>query len=404
MLVKKYVQQFRKIWWESDTHLPQFGRTYSKRDKSSREACLEKLVNSIKSEQEQSPFGGEVNSETQKKYFSALRNFFKSALDFEDDYLDTILSPAFIESTKAFIKMSRYFDHSLSMNDIFQASRNVWIMNGLQQLLGVPVELTPAVFAYSMLYPYSDNYLDNPGISKQNKNIFNKHLSQRLAGKAIIPDNAHEQQIFNLIAMIEEQYDRSSNPQIFESLLAIHHAQMKSLRLFDHKVSLSEEDVLMISIEKGGASVLADGYLVAGSLSEPQRKFLFGYGAYLQLLDDLQDVQEDCDTGLLTVFSRASKHFPLDTLTNRTFHFGKQVMNFVNCFNGKNSDSFLNLIKKSIVLLIIEAVGLTDGFYSKSYSRQIETYSPFRFYVLKKRRYSLSPFRISLMRSLHQGH
>lgn len=404
MFVQKYVQQFRKIWWESDTHLPQFGKTYSKRDKFSREACLEKLLNSIESEQEQNPPGGRVSSETQKNYFSALRNFFKSAFDFEDDYLDVILSPAFIESTKAFIKMSRCFDQSLSMNDIFQASRNVWIMNGLQQLLGLPVELTPAIFAYSMLYPYSDNYLDNPGISKQNKNIFNKRLSQRLAGKSIIPDNSHEQQIFNLIAMIEEQYDRSSNPQVFESLLAIHQAQIKSLRLFDHKVSLSEEEVLMISIEKGGASVLADGYLVAGSLTEPQRKFLFGYGAHLQLLDDLQDVQEDCDAGLLTIFSRASRHFPLDAFTNRTFHFGKHVMNFVNCFTGKNSHSFLDLIKKSINLLIIEAVGLADGFYSKSYSRQIETYSPFHFSVLKKRQYSLSPFRLSLMKSLHLEH
>ena len=33
-------------------------------------------------------------------------------------------------------------------------------------LLGLPVEVTPAVFAYSMLYPYTDNYLDDPAIPR----------------------------------------------------------------------------------------------------------------------------------------------------------------------------------------------------------------------------------------------
>ena len=38
--------------------------------------------------------------------------------------------------------------------------RNVWIGNNLQMLLGVPVCLTQGLFAYSMLYPVTDNVLD----------------------------------------------------------------------------------------------------------------------------------------------------------------------------------------------------------------------------------------------------
>ncbi len=34
----------------------------------------------------------------------------------------------------------------------------------LQLLLGIPVRVTPAIFAYSMLYPYGDNCLDDPAI------------------------------------------------------------------------------------------------------------------------------------------------------------------------------------------------------------------------------------------------
>ncbi|MHC4890619.1 MAG: class 1 isoprenoid biosynthesis enzyme [Planctomycetota bacterium] len=402
ILVERAVQQFAEIWWESDTHMPQLGDTYSEQDKLSREAHFERLLHTFESEQEQkSPCEGEC-PDTEETFFSAFRTFLKSALDFEDDHLDVILSRSFKEATKKFVKMGRCFDPSMDLDDIFQACRNVWTMNGLQHMLDLPIELTPAVFAYSMLYPYSDNYLDNPAISAETKIAFNTRLSRRLAGEAIVPADSYEQIIFDLIGMIEAQYERSRYPQVFDSLLAIHHAQMKSLCLLAPKVPLPETDVLKISIEKGGTSLLADGYLVSGSLTESQEKFLFGYGAYLQLVDDLQDVQEDSKAGLLTVFSQASRHFPLDSFANRTYHFGNKVMDCVDGFEGKDSGSFIDLMGKSIVMLIVEAVGFADGFYSRSYVRELESYSPFRFSFLKKHRRSTTPYRISLMRLLEK--
>lgn len=402
MLVQRFVQQFAEIWWESYTHIPQLGDTYSEQDKLSREAHLEQLLHTLESEQEQKSLCEKECSHTQESFFSAFRTFLKSALDFEDEHLNIILSHSFKEATKEFVKMGRCFDPSIGLDEIFQACRNVWTMNGLQHMLNLPIELTPAVFAYSMLYPYSDNYLDNPGISMETKIAFNKRLSQRLAGEAIVPVDPHEQIIFDLIGMIEAQYERSHHPQVFDSLFAIHNAQMKSLCLLDPKVPLSEVDVLKISIEKGGASLLANGYLVSGSLTESHCKFLFGYGVYLQLVDDLQDVQEDSKVGLLTVFSRASKHFPLDSFTNRTYYFGNKVMSFLDGFEGQDLSSFIDLMKKSIVMLIVEAVGLTDGFHSKSYIQELETYSPFRFSFLKKHWSKLSSYRISLMKLLEK--
>ena len=123
----------------------------------------------LKYGQENYSLGGSKTSDTNDNFFLEFRTFLKTGLNFEDDNLDIILSNDFKEATKEFVKRARYFDPSISLNDIYQACRNVWIMNGVQQMLGLPVRLTPAVFAYSMLYPYSDNYLDNPDIPAENK-------------------------------------------------------------------------------------------------------------------------------------------------------------------------------------------------------------------------------------------
>lgn len=101
----------------------------------------------------------------------------------------------------------------------------------------------------------------------------------------------------------------SITPSIFAY---IHEAQTKSMLLIQQNSVLTENETLKICITKGGASVLADGYLVSGKPTEEQRFFLFGYGAYLQLLDDIQDVEEDFQAGLMTVFSKSAFQSPLD--------------------------------------------------------------------------------------------
>ena len=65
----------------------------------------------------------------------------------------------FFNSTKSFIREAKKFNKSLSYMDIGQAMRNVWIVNILQAAFGEKVGLSKAIFGYSMLYPYTDNYL-----------------------------------------------------------------------------------------------------------------------------------------------------------------------------------------------------------------------------------------------------
>ena len=104
------------------------------------------------------------------------------------------------------------------------------------------------------------------------KLAFNHRFQRRLQGEDVRPANAYEATISQLVGMIESQWDRARYPQVYESLLAIHAAQARSLGLVAPGASPYELDVLGISFEKGGTSVLADGYLVAGWLTPEQAR------------------------------------------------------------------------------------------------------------------------------------
>jgi hypothetical protein len=142
---------------------------------------------------------------------------------------------------------------------------------------------------------------------------------------AIEPDNTHENTVYTLIDMIEEQYPRSGYPRVYQSLQLIHRAQCTSTRLYNNQ-RLTPYDILEICFEKGGTSVLADGFLVAGTLTDRQQEYLFGMGIYLQLLDDLQDITDDMRTNISTFFSHYAQQQPIDAAVNRFLYFGERVL------------------------------------------------------------------------------
>jgi hypothetical protein len=186
------------------------------------------------------------------------------------------------------------------------------------------------------------------------------------------------------VAMIEKQYSRSHDPAVFESLLDIHHAQGRSLNLIRPAAAPGEVDVLGLSFAKGGASVLADGYLVSSSLSEAQRQYTYGHGIFAQLLDDMEDVREDSQAGRLTLYSQPAGHWSLDALANRTFHFGRKVLMGLDCFDIE--DPVRDVIRRGADLLLIDTIGRADRFYTGAYLRELEAHSPFRFSFLNKQR------------------
>lgn len=199
----------------------------------------------------------------------------------------------FRDITVTFLRDVRRFDRQLSLNDAMQALRNVWIIAVLQCLFQKPVGYHEAMFAYSMLYPYTDNYLDDVSRSMMAKQVFNVWLNDRLHGIRQTMNNDHERKIDRLVTMIERRFPRCDYPQVYESLYAIQAAQERSLYQQDGEWLCDQEELLAISYEKGGTSVVADGMLIDGKLNDQQLAFCMDYGFMLQLGDDIQDASTD---------------------------------------------------------------------------------------------------------------
>jgi hypothetical protein len=202
--------------------------------------------------------------------------------------------------------------------------------------------------------------------------------------------------------MIESEYPRIDYPEVYESLLGIHEAQTSSMALVHQNAGLTDNETLKICITKGGASVLADGYLVAGKLKKEQQCFLFGYGAYLQLLDDIQDVDEDFQAGLMTVFSKSAFHTPLDEKLNRTYWFGEEVMKSLDQFDGQQLDLFKSLMRRSMDLFIAEAIAQNPEAYSPLYMARFEVYSPFHFSYIQKKKEQFVPYNGFLLTAIEE--
>ncbi len=402
-LTRELIDQFTSLWWEGDASFPDLGRSYSHKEHVEREGELRELVGKLLVELEAPPETPVEREQAQTRVGEAGRHFARFALDLEDSHLDMLIPGGFSREARTFSRLAREFDPQISTADVLQANRNVWTMNGIQRMLGLQIEVTPSVFAYSLLYPYTDNYLDDPLIPEETKVSFNERIGRRLRGEAVAPANAQEERMWDLIGRIESQYDRSSHPRIFESLLAIQQAQEQSVRLLRRGASPYEVDVLGISLEKGGASVLADGYLVAGSLSRPHAELFFGLGALLQLADDLQDVKEDRKGGLLTVFSQTAPRWPLDGLTNRAFSFRTKVMDCLHAITVPDAQPLVDLMRKSSLHLIMDSASQARHLYSRNYIKDLEAHSPFRFSVLQRERRRLERQRARFLRLVDNG-
>ena len=376
------MEEWIAAWQASPAALPQLGHRFTPAEQAERESYLEEFLGIIQAEARSLPRTRTERKAALERITAAFERFARTALHLRSEHLDLLLRGGFSAMGAGMARQARRFDAGVTTADILQACRNAWTACGLQVLLGGEMRLTASIFAYSMLYPYTDNYMDDPRISREMKAGFSMRFGRRLAGEGVAPANGREETIWRLVELIEEQYDRMRSPQVFEALLMIHGAQEKSLRLLRRPAS-ERPDVLRLSFEKGGTSVLADGFLAAGSLSREQAQFVFGWGVLLQLADDLEDVREDCRNGVLTIFSESARREPLDPVTSRTLHFGQQVMQRL---PASSCAALEDLIRRSSWTMLLRCAGEAGELYSAGYLAELESYSPFRFSFLNRRR------------------
>ncbi|HBG0506172.1 TPA: flagellar protein FliS, partial [Clostridioides difficile] len=347
-IFKYYCKECENTWNNSSVELFENIETYSKDSQKKREKELDKLLNTISVHLERYPSDAVLRKMWVKKGEVFLQKTLEKENIFKLEKMDVEDRKKFLDITKQFIRDARKFDDDLPIGDIMQAMRNVWISNALQLLFGKEVYYSKANFAYSMLYPYTDNYLDNTNIDKNDKILFNNWLEKRLLGEHIKSKDYHESKVSQMIDYIESVYPREKFTEVYESLLLIFKSQVNSLKQHGKENHLCKEDLLSISIEKGGSSVLVDGYLISGLMTKEEIEFCIGYGFLLQISDDLQDIKEDLKYNHKTIITEMSKEGTLDKVVNKLINFTIELIDSFK-INNKNK-SVITMIKNDCLM------------------------------------------------------
>lgn len=387
--VEAQVAQTIEVWNAGAGRSALGGPQYCEQEQQKREKAYDEALRAVEREVKRTPRSKREHLQTQARITAAFAGFSATALGLEKDAID-LLTHDFLPAGTKLARWARRFDPSLSMPDIVQACRNAWTACGLQPLLGERVGLTPSILGYSLLYPYSDNYLDRADVSGEAKLRFSERFRDRLRGQEISAGDDREAAIWTLVAVIEEQYPHANYPEVFDCLLAIHRAQEESIAQLGSCEHCDDAQVLAMSCAKGGSSVMADACLSHGWLSAQESRFSFEWGVLLQLGDDLQDVRQDLERGSVTLFSRAaSLGKPLDSLVMQLLSFSERV--------GAQMDDLPNgtamlreLLRMSWRSLIIGAIAESHEFFSPKFIDEAERCSPFRYGFLRARNKKLA--------------
>jgi hypothetical protein len=382
--------KYLALWQSATTEQPVLGERFKPCEQEVNEHQTDQLVQYVEAQLHCYPESPSDQEIWRTGIRERIKRFGRDCFRFPDHYLNVLLSDAYLRVTSTFAREAKAFNEELELDALSQAMRNIWVMNCLQMFLGKEISLSASIFAYSMLYPYTDNVLDDAEISGDSKREICRRLGLRLAGSTIEPASRHERDIYRLVAMIEDQYERVEFPEVFWVLLAIHRGQVRSLTQQGSDAPPEENRLLNISVEKGGASVLADGYLVAGKLSHAAAEFFFGFGVVLQLFDDLQDVTQDLEARRWTIFSRNAHVFPLDCIANRLHSFLLKVLRSAPRFPISFQRVLKDLIQRNCSFLLLQAVSQNQDLFSRNYLRILEPYSPVRFGYLKSLRTALA--------------
>lgn len=366
-------EKYHHLWLETESTFPEFANSYTRNQKQELERQANELLNRITKDHQD----GNGDPVKLKEVVKESGDEIVQLCGLAGLYVDRQFSDGFDHATKMFLRQVKKFDPELKPQNIYQAMRNVWIANSLQALMNVKMDCSVPLLAYSMLYPYSDNINDAAGISAEEKMSMNQNFRQWLEGERCPFQNETERKIYHLVKMIEEKFPRDNFPRVFQSLLAIFNAQIKSLIQQKQYHSGNGVDILDISFEKGGTSVLADGYLIQGDLNEDLENFCFGYGAFLQFADDLQDVDDDQRNGHQTIFTQLAEQNTLDPMANRLFNYMVKVVDLH--LSETCNQRLRDLILKNCFFMAQEAIIKTTQFYSPDYIKRIEHHFPFTF-------------------------
>lgn len=369
-----FLKENPSVFWKTDT-----------RQKKENEALVQEFSQRVQKKFRQKP----KNADAQRRWEQNLEQDFQDFLGREkilslSEWMDPKLLDALKRETKHFIDKVRNFDETLNQEQIWQTLKNYLVYAMIVELQGEEQNAKSPILAYSLLYPYTDNYIDDKQVSIQEKERYNRMIASKLMEEAVRPEKPLEEKTCCLLDMILKDYEGEKQKRIAETLLHLLEAQNQSIT--QQKAGVAEEQILEISIRKGSTSVLADYLFAASDWLEDEEKFYLKFGFLLQLVDDLQDIKEDRENERHTLMTQAEEKKKLEQCVNHLLWFSWNVI----CgFNPKNPE-IKSFILKNCVEISLLAVAMNQQFFPMEYLKALEPYLPFSLEFLKKRKKQIS--------------
>lgn len=327
------------LWNGLPSSFPQFLEEVSEEKKRQNEAVIEEMAARWQEKGKEFP----KKQEEQLVWKQEIEEMTEEFLENEEllgirQYMGQETLAEFKEETKRFVRQTRSFDPELSAENIWQALRNYFIYAVIADLQGQKQECKEAAFAYSLLYPYTDNFIDEKGHTKQEKEVYNRMIADILQGASGMPEKRTQEtsekgsaekgiqeKTSQLLKRLVDSYTGEKNLEIRNLLLMMLEAQNRSIRQQTGKEALTKEEILDISAYKGSVSVLIDYFFTTEELREEEVRFYMKFGFFLQLADDLQDRKEDRKSGSKTLMVLAAKKGELAENVNRLLHYAHTI-------------------------------------------------------------------------------
>ena len=172
-------------------------------------------------------------ADAQKRWEQELEQDFMNVLGKEtilclSDWINPQVLDAGKRETKHFIDKVRIFDETLKPEHIWQALRNYFIYAIIVEMQGEEQNAANPILAYSLLYPYTDNYIDDHKVSREEMDHYNRIIASKLKGEPITVGSLLEENTCSLLDMILNEYEGEKQKRIAETLLRLLEAPTQS--------------------------------------------------------------------------------------------------------------------------------------------------------------------------------
>jgi hypothetical protein len=386
MIQNIYLFQLKNVWLLSESSFPSFLETTAIEKQIDNQEFMESFILKFKKQIHHFPkfsFGKKRWKRKTLSMFNQVLN--KETIIGIHHSIDSPTLALFQTELKDFLRQVRLFSDELDLSGIGQATRNYVVYMMFNELHQIKPFYNQAAFGYSMLYPFTDNYIDSKLYTAEEKHNYNNLIREKIMGNPISTESIHQLKTCDLLQMIEDKYPRNHDNTIFDLLLMMLDAQEESLLQQHHGPYLSLDRRLDISLYKGGISVLIDRYFVNCPLTKEDLNFYLGFGFFLQLADDLQDIKEDSTQGNQTIFTLDLNPSELEKIVNQMFHF---VYNLMNAYETPKKE-FQGFILQNCYQLIISSVLGSKEYFSSDYITSLEKHFPISFDYLEKLKSSM---------------